>query len=168
LRIADHWKEIQRVVQHGQASSLYCSIASASPDGIPNITPIGTVFLRDNGTGFYFDQYTSLLSQNLETNPNVCLMAVNASAKFWFLSLFGGRFRSPPGVRLYGTAGALRPATEEELQRVRRRVGLARRLKGGRMLWSNFSHVRDVQFTSFRPVQYPVMMDGMWTQREIK
>lgn len=166
MHIADHWKEIQRVVRHGQISSMYCSIASAGPDGMPNITPIGTVFLRDDGTGYYFDQYTGLLSQNLETNPKVCLMAVNASSRFWFWSLFGGRFISPPGVRLYGTVGALRPATDEELQRVRRRVGPARWLKGGRMLWSDFSHVRDVQFTSFRPVRYPVMMHGMWAQQE--
>ena len=50
-------------------------------DGIPNITPVGTVFFRDDCTGFYFDQYTSALarrgfardtttSDTLQTNHN--------------------------------------------------------------------------------------------------
>lgn len=30
------------------------------------------------------------------------------------------------------------------------------------MLWSDFSHVRDITFTGFRPVHYPVMMSRLW------
>lgn len=164
MQIQNNWTEIKCVVERGQASTLYCSIASVSPEGIPNITPIGTVFLRDDQTGFYFDQYTSVLARNLEANPEVCLMAVNASPFFWLRSLFAGRFISPPGVRLYGTVGNLRPATHEELQRVENRIRSTRWLKGNRLLWSNFTHVRDINFTSFRPVVYPSMMDHLWKQ----
>lgn len=162
MNVDEYWSEIAAVVKEGQASTLHCSIASVSPEGVPNITPVGTVFLRENQTGFYFDTYTSALAKNIETNPNVCLMAVNASKTFWLKSFLVGRFVSPPGVRLYGTVGALRPATTEEIAQIERRIRPTRWLKGSRLLWSDFTHVRDIQFTSFRPITYPAMMEGLW------
>jgi uncharacterized protein len=158
MQLAPHWPEIKRVVARGQASSIYCSIASVSPDGTPNVTPVGTVFLRDDLTGYYFDQYTSSLARNIEANRNVCVMAVNSGAWFWFKSFLHGRFASPPGVRLYGKAGSLRAATPEELRLIQARVRPTKWLKGSRQLWSDFSQVRDICFTSFRPVSYPKMM----------
>ncbi|OGB22417.1 MAG: pyridoxamine 5'-phosphate oxidase [Burkholderiales bacterium RIFCSPLOWO2_02_FULL_57_36] len=164
MEIGTHWAEIKRVVERGQASKLHCAIASVSPEGMPNVTPVGTVFLRNDQTGFYFDKYTSNLAKNIEANPQVCLMAVNANKFFWLRSLFIGRFASPPGVRLYGSVGPLRPATPEELQRIQARVGRMLWLKGGRLLWSGFTHVRDISFTSFRPVSYPAMMEHLWQE----
>jgi uncharacterized protein len=157
-----HWPEIQRVVEIGQRSSLYCSIATVGADGVPNVTPIGTVFLNPTPGGFFFDRYTSTLAASLDSNNGICLLAVDSRKIFWLRSLLLGRFRSPPGVRLYGTAGPLRPATESELQRIEARVQSAKRLKGGRLLWSSFTHVREFTFSSFRPVSYPVMMEGLW------
>lgn len=162
MNLKEHWAEIRRVVERGQKSSVHCAIASVDSEGYPNVTPVGTVFLRDDQTGFYFDQYTNVLAKNLETNPNICLMTVNTKPSFWFKSLFIGRFSSPPGVRLYGTVDALRPATKEELRQINQRVNPTHWLKGSRLLWSDFTHVRDIKFTSFRPVTYPVMMDGLW------
>lgn len=47
-------------------------IASVDADGGPTITPIGTVFLRDDCTGVYFDQYTeSLLKTSTATLVSV-------------------------------------------------------------------------------------------------
>ncbi len=162
LPIAQHWPEIQRTLERGQRSTLHCAIASVDPVGLPNVTPVGTVFLRGDQSGFYFDQYTSALARNVDVNPNICLMAVDAGRLLWLRSFLIGRFVSPPGVRLYGTVGALRPATGDELRQVQKRVGPTRWLKGNRLLWSNFTHVRDMQFTAFRPVRYPVMMRGLW------
>lgn len=162
--IEDHWNEIKQTVKLAQRSMRHCSIASVSSDGVPNITPIGTVFLRDDQSGFYFDQYTDLLTRNIEINPKICLMAVNTGAPFWLRSLIIGRFISPPGVRLYGTAGPLRLASADELRRVQQRVRATRWLKGSRLLWSNFTHVRDIHFDSFRPVTYPSMVNGLWKQ----
>jgi hypothetical protein len=162
LRIDEHWLEIQRVVAQGQSSSIYCSVASINPDGTPNVSPIGTVFLRENMTGFYFDPYTSALSRNLDINPNICVTAVNSGFNYWFRSLLLGRFTSAPGVRLYGVAGPLRAASAEEKRSVDRRVRATKWLKGSRLLWSKFTHVRDLTFTSFRPVVYPVMMERCW------
>lgn len=162
MDLKQYWRKIKTVVETGQRSKVHCAIASVGADGTPNITPIGTVFLRDNQTGFYFDKYTSQLATNLETNPNICLMAVNADRKYWFISFLKGKFASPPGVRLYGTVSALRPATPAELAMIRKRVQPVKWLKGAQLLWSDFSHVRDISFTSFRPVVYPVMMDDVW------
>lgn len=128
---------------------------------MPTITPIGTVFFRDDGTGFYFDQYTCALARNLETNPNVCLMSVDRGTWFWFRSLVVGRFRAVPGIRLYGVAGPRRRATAAELAEVRRRVRPMLLVRGGRLLWSDFSHVRDLTFGHARPVRYPVMMEHL-------
>ena len=162
MDIKDHWPEIQQVVMQALSSSIHCAIASVAPDGTPNITPVGTVFLRDNLTGYYFDQYTSTLAENIERNPKICLMAVNTSRVFWLKSFWRGNFASPPGLRLYGEASSLRPATEQERKFIDARVRPTRWLKGSRLLWSDFTHVRDIRFTSFRPVTYPRMMDGLW------
>jgi pyridoxine/pyridoxamine 5'-phosphate oxidase len=162
MDIDAQWKKIKTVVEVGQASKIHCAIASVNPQGIPNVTPIGTVFLRDDKTGFYFDKYSSQLGENLKVNPNICLMAVNAGRLFWFLSFLRGKFLSPPGVRLYGTVSDLRPATADEIRMIRRRTAGVMWMKGARLLWSDFTHVRDITFTSFRPVIYPVMMENVW------
>jgi hypothetical protein len=162
MNLKQHWPEIQRVLNRGQASTMYCSLATVNADGTPNITPVGTVFLRDDCTGYYFDHYAAKLSANLDANPNICVMAVNAGRLFWLRALCIGRFTSPPGVRLYGKAQSRREATLDEIAMIEKRVRPTKWLKGSRMLWSNFTHVRDIEFTSFRPVSYPVMMQGLW------
>lgn len=162
MSLKKHWKQVKEVIEAGQMSTIYCSIASVNPDGTPNVTPVGTVFLRDDMTGYYFEHYSKALSDNLDKNPNICVMAVNAGKWFWLKSLFRGQFTAPPGVRLYGKAGPIRAATPEEIQLIERRVKPTLWLKGARMLWTGFSHVRDIEFTSFRPITYPIMMDGVW------
>lgn len=162
MDIKDQWQKIKRVLEKGQASTIYCSIATVSPDGTPTITPVGTVFLRDNQTGYFFDHYAKALGENIDLNPNICVMSVNAGFIYWALSLLLGRFVSPPGVRLYGKAGPLREATKEEIDKIEKRVKPTKFLKGSRMLWSGFTHVRDIEFSSCKPITYPVMMDKMW------
>ena len=162
MDISKHWKDIVDVVTKGQKSSLHCAIASVDEQGMPNVTPIGTVFLRDDYSAYYFDSYTSQLADNISTNPNVCVMAVNTGALFWFKSLFKGRFLSAPGVRLYGQAGQLRAASLEEKALIEDRIKPTRWMKGSKLIWSDFTHVRDIQLSSFRPVKYPKMMAHLW------
>lgn len=110
MNIKDDWKQVKSVLEQGQASSIYCSVATVNPDGTPHITPVGTVFLRDDQSGYFFDHYAEALGKNIDQNPDVCMM------------------------------------------------------KGARLLWTDFTHVRDIDFTHYKPITYPVMMDGMWPE----
>ena len=156
LRI--HWKIIKQVFLQAQGSSMHCSIASVDEQGQPHITPIGTVFLRNDQTGYFFDTYTNQLSKNLLKQPKVCIMAVNTSKRFWLRSLIQGKFSTLPAIRLYGEIGAVRPATSEEIASVQQRIKPLTWTKGSRLIWSDFSHVRDIRFTEAHPARYPHMM----------
>ena len=46
------WSLVKNVFSKAQKANMHVNIASVSIEGIPNITPIGTVFLNDDGTGF--------------------------------------------------------------------------------------------------------------------
>ena len=164
MNIKDDWKKVRSVLEQGQASTVYCSIATINPDGTPHITPVGTVFLRDDQSGYFFDHYAEALGKNIDQNPNVCIMAVNAGRFFWLRSLLKGRFVAPPGVRLYGKVGRMREATSEEIEKIVKRVKPSQWMKGARLLWSDFTDVRDIEFTHYKPITYPVMMDGMWPE----
>lgn len=158
MHLFKSWHAIKEIFTHAQSSSMYCSIASVNEQGQPHITPIGTVFLRDKQTGYFFDSYTNQLAENVKTNPKVCVMAVNASKGFWLKSLLVGKFATIPAVRLYGEIGELRLATAEEIAAVQKRISALRWTKGSKLIWSNFTHVRDIQFTEVHPIRYPRMM----------
>lgn len=159
--IKDRWQKIKKTLEEAQASTIYCSIATINPDGTPHITPVGTVFLKDDQTGYFFDHYAKSLGSNIDQNPNICIMAVNAGRIYWLRSLLKGSFISSPGVRLYGKAGPLRPATPEEIAKIEKRVKPTQWLKGARTLWSGFTHVRDIEFSDYKPITYPVMMESI-------
>jgi uncharacterized protein len=159
---AGHWPRIVDSFRRAQASSFHCTIASVDADGLPTITPIGTLFLREDCTGYFFDAHTSALGRNVARDARVCVAAVDARRGFWFRSLLLGRSIAPPGVRLYGTVNTARPATAAERAAVARRTRMTRGLRGHRLLWRHFESVRGIHFDAFRPVRYPAMMDGMW------
>lgn len=158
MDIAKSWNTIKEIFAQAQASSMHCSIASVNEHGQPHITPIGTVFLRDDQTGYFFDSYTKQLAENVKSNSKICVMAVNASKGFWLKSMFVGKFSTIPAVRLYGEIGELRSATEEEIAAVQKRIKPLKWTKGSQLIWSNFTHVRDIKFTEARPISYPHMM----------
>ena len=146
-------------------SSLHFAFASVNPDGTPHVTPIGSLILRrDEPTGFYFELFTKQLPRNLDQQPHVCILAVNSSKWFWLRALFFGRFPSPPAVRLRGTVGVRRQATEEEIALFLKRVRWTRWLKGYQRIWGNlrFVFVRDIHFESIEPVRLGPMTQGLW------
>jgi hypothetical protein len=155
------WADIKRVFEAGIASSKHCAIASVDPDGRPRITPIGFVFLGEEPSAFYFEQYARGLARNLGHDRRLCLMVVQSGLLFWLRSLQRARFASLPGVRLYGEAGELRAATSEELARLERRIGPAKHLPGAKLIWSGLEAVRDVRLTAVEPVVYPHMMEHL-------
>ncbi|WP_328290549.1 pyridoxamine 5'-phosphate oxidase family protein [Nocardia aurantiaca] len=67
MTLEQNWDRIRDTVSRAG----HCAIASVDRDGSPHVTPIGTFFLRDDATGFYFDQYTEALARNLETEPRI-------------------------------------------------------------------------------------------------
>lgn len=163
MELETHWNEIKNSFETHLKSSKHCAVASVDNNGVPHITPIGFMFLRDPHNAYYFEQYSQTLPRNIETNNNVCLMTVNSGFMFWFTSLLKGRFASPPGVRLYGKAQARRKASADEIHALQQRIKSTRRFKGHRLLWQELQYVRDISLEGFEPVRYPVMMDHLWS-----
>lgn len=152
------WQHIRKVVNDAQKAAMHCSIATVDAQLQPTISPIGTLFLKENQTGFFFDTYTESLQQNLPQNSKACIQAVNSSRLFWLKALFKGQFSDYPGVRLYVEIGDLRLANAEQLAQISRRIQILKWTKGSQFIWSDFTHVRDFTVQSFRWVKYPNMM----------
>jgi uncharacterized protein len=156
----EKWDIIRRVVDEANKSCSHVSVATVNADGSPHVTPIGSLALRDDPSGYFFDEFCSRTRENLNRNPTVCIIAVNAEKTFWVKSLVRGKFSIPPAVRLVGTAKLLREATPEEIAAWHRHVAKARLTKGYEIMWSRMHLIRDVQFDSFEPVNCGEMTSG--------
>lgn len=89
-------------------------------------------------------------------------MAVNSGWWFWLKSLFDGRFKTPPAVRLYGQTGELREATDTEVKLWLKRVKPASASRGHALMWRDMTQVRDIEFTHAEAVQLGQMTRGNW------
>jgi uncharacterized protein len=162
MEISNHWEAIRSVFEEAYKSCIHFAVATVNEDGTPHVTPIGALFLRNDRTGFYFEEHPSKMPLNLKRNPRVCILAVNADKHFWGTSLIEGKFTTPPAVRLLGTAGALRKATSDEIALWQEKVAVVKGTKGYKSLWENFGKVRDITFDSFEPTWTGEMTDGLW------
>jgi hypothetical protein len=162
MEIGNHWKTIQLVFEQSLNSSLHYAIATLNEDGSPHITPIGALFLREDHSGFYFEVFSINMRTNLDRDQRVCVLAVNSSLFFWQSSFFVGRCETPPSVRLMGTVGQRREATEEEAARWRKHVEFAQGTKGYDLLWKDMRFVRNMYFDSFEPVHMGEMTRELW------
>ncbi|MCP4460401.1 MAG: pyridoxamine 5'-phosphate oxidase family protein [Cytophagales bacterium] len=142
-------------------SSLHVSIASVNSDNHPNVTPIGSFFLNDNQQGFYFEKFPTHLPTDAKENPNICLLAINSSRWFWLRSLFKGKFEQFPAIKLYGTLGEKRTATDIEIYRLERRMRMTKGLKGHKYLWQDMKHVREVHFTRAQKINLAAMTNHL-------
>ena len=113
MEINHHWNKIRKLFIIAFRSSFHYSIATVNENGSPHVTPIGSLFLRRNNTGFFFDDFLGNTSRNFERNQRVCILALNSGKFFWIKSLFLGKFKTPVAVRLNGTVGEQRKATEQ-------------------------------------------------------
>ena len=84
MDIKADWHNIRKHFNKSFSQNLFISIASVDSNNKPTVTPIGSLFLNDNQTGFYFEKYPTKLPKNAITNPNICALAVNSSKWFWF------------------------------------------------------------------------------------
>ena len=155
--IGSYWKTIQKIFHRSFYFSLHYAIATVNPDGMPHVTPIGSLVLTDGNKGFYFEEYPSQLPNNLEECPRVCILAVDSGKFFWIKSLIKGAFAAPPGIRLYGTVGEKRLATPDELRLWHRRISPFRLTKGYRILWKSMRYVREIYFESYEPIKLGAM-----------
>ena len=163
MEIGNHWAKIREIFEEAYKSCLHFAVATVNEDGSPHVTPIGALFLRENQTGFYFEEYPSKMPENLKRSPRVCVLAVNADKSFWAKSLMEGKFATPPAVRLMGTVGEVREAASQEVAAWQERVALAKGTKGYNLMWGRFGgRVRDIQFDSFEPVYLGEMAKGLW------
>jgi hypothetical protein len=162
MEIGNHWETIRAVFEEGFKSCVHFAVATVNKGGSPHVTPIGALILREDRTGFYFEENPTRMPRNLKRNPRVCILAVNADKSFWGKSLLEGKFSSPPAVRLLGKVGELREATTDEVAAWQKKIALAKGTKGYKLLWEKFAKVRDISFDSFEPVDVGEMTSGLW------
>ena len=161
MDLVQNWEEIRKVFDSARQSSLHFSLATVDSEGNPHVTPIGSLILRDDCTGFYFEEFPIGLPQNLGKNRKVAVLALNSDPTFWLESLSGGRFAAFPGMRLMGTVQEKREASKEEIEAWQQRVSFAKGLKGHDILWKNMKTVRDIEFDDFKPVLCGEMTDHL-------
>ncbi|PZS18755.1 MAG: pyridoxamine 5'-phosphate oxidase [Pseudonocardiales bacterium] len=113
--------------------------------------------LTEPSRGFFFDIFNRQLAHNLNGDPRVTILAVDSSKRLWLRSLIQGSFPRPPGLRLVGTAGPRRLATELEVQRWQRVVRPLLRTRGGRILWGHLRYVRDLTIDTTVPIHIGAM-----------
>ncbi len=147
MDIKANWNLIKKHFNKSFKTSLSVSIASVDNDNKPTVTPIGTVFLNKDQTGFYFEKFPKKIPKNAKTNKNICVLGVNSSKWFWIKSLYKLKFNSYPAIRLYGELGDKRKATEIEISRLNRRMRTTKGLKGNTYIWDNMEFVREMKFT---------------------
>ena len=141
------WNKIRKHFNKSFRSNFYVSIASVDSEHNPTVTPIGSLFLNDNQTGFYFEKFVSKLPKHAKENPKICVLGVNSGRFFWVKSLFREKFSDFPAIKLYGELGEKRKATEKEIARLNRRIKNTNGLKGNTYLWKKMEFVREIRFT---------------------
>lgn len=161
MDIQANWSIIKTHFNRSFSSNFHVAVASVNQHGNPTVTPIGSLFLNSDQTGFYFEKFPSKLPEHALSNPNICVLAVNSSAWFWLKSLFTGQFKTYPAIKLYGQLGIRRKATELENQRLQRRMRFTRRLRGNAYLWGKMEFIREVRFTSAEKIELGRMTAGL-------
>lgn len=159
MDIKTDWNIIRKHFNKSFSQNLFISIASVDAENNPTVTPIGSLFLNDNQTGFYFEKYPTKLPENAKYNPNICALAVNNSKWYWLKSLFRGRFKTNPAIKLYGQLGERRKATDKEINRLNRRMKATNGLKGNNYLWKKMEFVRDITFNKVETINLGKMTE---------
>lgn len=153
------WKHIRKHFNNSFSQNLFIPIGSVDSDNNPTLTPIGSLFLNNNQTGFYFEKFPTKLPLHAKSNPNICALAVNSSKWFWLKSIIKGKFKTNPGIKLFGTLGERRKATEKEISRLNRRMKSTKGLRGNIYLWKKMDYVRDITFTKVETINLGIMTE---------
>lgn len=157
IDIIKNWPQVKEHFRKCIKANMHVAIASVDENHIPTVTPIGSLFLNANQTGFYFEKFATKLNKNSKTNKSICILAVNTGKWFWIRSLFKGKFSAYPAVKLYGELGEKRDATSKEFRAFQRRVRSTKSLKGHQYLWKDMSQVREIKFTKAEKINLGTM-----------
>jgi hypothetical protein len=161
MELLKNWTDIRKHFSKSFGSSLHCAIASVDQDNKPTVTPIGSLFLNKDQTGFYFEKFPKNLPKNIESNPHICVLAVNSSKWFWLRSLFKEKFQVYPALKLYGTVGDRRKASPTELRALKLRMKFTSSLKGHKYLWNDMEYVRELTFTCVEKINIGKMTNRL-------
>ncbi len=159
MDIVNQWKEIRTHFRKSFASSLHIVIASVDADGQPSATPIESLFLNNDQTGFYFEKFSNKLLEAGKANTHGCILGVNSSSWFWIKSLFYGKFNYFPAINLYGQLGIKRKATDRELRGLQRRMKYVSWLN--KYLWSDMVMIREITFTKTEIINLGKMTESL-------
>jgi hypothetical protein len=158
-QLARHWSAIRAL--HRDADGAV--VASLNDDGSPHMTPIGSLVLRRDGTGYFIEAFARRLPHNIERDDRLSVLIADSRQSVFLAGLVRGRFRRPLAVRLIGRAGERRLLSPEELSRFRRAVRWLRWTRGYGRLWSDLRYAREIVFDGFEPVLAGGMTAGSWT-----
>lgn len=161
MDIKENWDKIRDHFKRSFRSNFHVSIASVNEQNMPTVTPIGSLFLNRDQTGFYFEKYPSKLAQHAKNNVNICVLGVNSSTSFWLIGLFNKKFNTFPGLKLYGELGEKREASEKEISRLHKRMRMTRALKGNSYLWGDMKMLRELHFTSVEKINLGEMTQDL-------
>ena len=134
------------------AKAMFTSVATVTENGMPHVSPIGSVFLLNKEKGFYFEKFTKNIPKNNQNTPYATLMSVNVSKWFWLKSLLKGQFKTPPAIRLLVKLGELREESNQEASGFKRKVNLFKRTKGYDLMWRDMSLIREFEIVDYNPV----------------
>jgi len=170
MEIGENWEKIVKIANRSFDSSYHFSMATINSNGMPHITPIGSLILGNDKKGIYFEKYPINLPKNIENNRNVCILGVNTNIFSILKALLKKKFADEPGIRLWGIAGEKRKATKEEIELLHKKIQsllpligpLLSKLKGYKLLWGDLKYVREIQFHSFEPVKFGEMTKSLW------
>ena len=159
MNLVADWKTIRKQFNKSFRQNLHVPIASLDGNNNPTITPIGSLFLNHDQTGFYFEKFPSTLPKYAKINPSICLLAVNTSKWFWLKSILRGKFKTSPAIKLHGILGDRRKATSKEIQRLNRRMKSTKGMRGNIYLWSDMDFIREITFTKVESVKLGKMTE---------
>jgi hypothetical protein len=146
LDIVTDWKEICNYVDRATKAGIYVGIASVDAAGEPSITPIGSLVLNDDCTGFFLEKFPRRIGKNAEKNTHFCILAENLGKLFLFKAVLTGKFKYL-GIKLYGNFGEKTPATEREIALIKKKLPFSKLKRFSHLLFDGTPMIRRLQFT---------------------
>ncbi|MDR1791593.1 MAG: hypothetical protein LBR20_08120 [Propionibacteriaceae bacterium] len=143
LDVVKDWARAKAYLEKAMDKAFYVSFATVGADGVPTVTPIGSLVLNDDQTGFYMERFPRSIPANAAHNPNFCLLAENMKLRSAIKEFRNGGWG---GLRLFGTLGEKREASAAEIGRIRDRLPFGHFKRGGGLLLANTVYVRDLSF----------------------